>query len=287
MATAQYERSGTRASAHADPDPDPELRIKSPNSVPDTSVPDSRMQCLKSGVELGVRSIPVPYLFHTRSRPNNLFSTYSPCIIVGTSKRQSSFHTLRIKSAIQTLRIRQHRNVHSGHVVLISSHVIKWGGARGSGNACGFIYRINTKVNKLCTSPRAQAPRDRWKQLALTRKKCCSSKNKSQTERAALSNREIFQDPLMHEFWKSASPKDQDSIAFFCLLCPRKISRRHHLCKLAFPNLFGGKLRKSCHDCPNLWEPGRSGSNTKFGLFCDSIALLSSQGTVQRADKQN
>ena len=90
MATAQYERSGTRASAHPDPDPDPELRIKSPDSVPDPSVPDHRMQYLKSDVELGVRSIPVPYLFHTRSRPNKVFSTYSPCIIVGTSKRQSS-----------------------------------------------------------------------------------------------------------------------------------------------------------------------------------------------------
>ena len=123
MATAQYERSGTRASAHPDPDPDPELRIKSPNSVPDPSVPDHRMQYVKSDVELGVRSIPVPYLFHTRSRPNKVFSTYSPCIIVGTSKRQSSFHTLRIKYAIQTLRIRRHRNVHSGHVVLISSHI--------------------------------------------------------------------------------------------------------------------------------------------------------------------
>ena len=123
MATAQYERSGTRASAHPDPDPDPELRIKSPNSVPDPSVPDHRMQYMKSDVELGVRSIPVPYLFHTRSRPNKVFSTYSPCIIVGTSKRQSSFHTLRIKYAIQTLRIRRHRNVHSGHVVLISSHI--------------------------------------------------------------------------------------------------------------------------------------------------------------------
>ena len=123
MATAQYERSGTRASAHPDPDPDPELRIKSPNSVPDPSVPDHRMQYVKSDVELGVRSIPVPYLFHTRSRPNKVFSTYSPCIIVGTSKRQSSFHTLRIKYAIQTLRIRRHRNVHSGHVVLISSQM--------------------------------------------------------------------------------------------------------------------------------------------------------------------
>ena len=120
---AQYERSGTRAGAHPDPDPDPELRIKSPNSVPYPSVPDHRMQYLKSDVELGVRSIPVPYLFHTRSRPNKVFSAYSPCIIVGTSKRQSSFHTLRIKYAIQTLRIRQHRNVHSGHVVLISSHI--------------------------------------------------------------------------------------------------------------------------------------------------------------------
>ena len=87
------------------------------------SVPDHRMQYLKSDVELGVRSIPVPYLFHTRSRPNKVFSTYSPCIIVATSKRQSSFHTLRIKYAIQTLRIREHRNVHSGHVVLISSQM--------------------------------------------------------------------------------------------------------------------------------------------------------------------
>ena len=58
MATAQYERSGTRASAHPDPDPDPELRIKSPNSVPDPSLPHHRMQNLKIDVELGVRSIP-------------------------------------------------------------------------------------------------------------------------------------------------------------------------------------------------------------------------------------
>ena len=122
MATAQYEKSGTRASAHPDPDPDPELRIKSPNSVPDPSVPDHRIQYLKSDVELGVRSIPVPYLFHTRSRPNKVFK-HIPCMIVGTSKRQSSFHTLQIKYAIQTLRIRQDRNVHSGHVVLISSHI--------------------------------------------------------------------------------------------------------------------------------------------------------------------
>ena len=66
MATAQYERSGARASAHAHPDPDPELRIKSPDSVPDPSVPDYRTQYLKSDVELGVRSIPVPYLFQTK-----------------------------------------------------------------------------------------------------------------------------------------------------------------------------------------------------------------------------
>ena len=66
MATARYERSGTKASAHPDPDPDPELRIKSPNSVPDPSVPDHRMQYLKSDVELGVRSMPVPYPFQTK-----------------------------------------------------------------------------------------------------------------------------------------------------------------------------------------------------------------------------
>ena len=94
VATAQYERSGTRASAHPDPDPDLELRIRSPNSVPDPSVPDHRMQYLKSDVELGVRSVPVPYLFYIRSRPNKVFSTYSPCITVGTTNRQSSFHTL-------------------------------------------------------------------------------------------------------------------------------------------------------------------------------------------------
>ena len=66
VATAQSESSGTRASAHPDPDPDPELRIKSPNSVPDPSVPDHRMHYLKSDVELGVRSIPVPYPFQTK-----------------------------------------------------------------------------------------------------------------------------------------------------------------------------------------------------------------------------
>ena len=116
VATAQYERSGTRARAHLDP----ELRIKSPNSIPDSSIPDHRKQYLRSDVELGVCSMPFPYLFHTRSRPNKGSSTYSPCIrpciIVGTSKPRSSFHTLRIKYAIQTLRIREHRNVHSGHV---------------------------------------------------------------------------------------------------------------------------------------------------------------------------
>ena len=67
--------------------------------------------------------VSVPCLFHTRSRPHKVFSTYSPCITVGTSKRQSSFHTLRIKYAIQALRIRQHRNVHSEHVVVTSSHI--------------------------------------------------------------------------------------------------------------------------------------------------------------------
>ena len=115
-----HETGVRRLPPHPDPDPDPDLQIKSPNSVPDPSVPDRQMQYLNSDVELGVHSIHFPYLFHTRSRPNKVFSTYSPCIIVGTSKRQSSFHTLRIKHAIQNLRIRQH--VHSGHVVLISSY---------------------------------------------------------------------------------------------------------------------------------------------------------------------
>ena len=40
MASARYERSGTKASAHPDPDPEAELRIKSSDSVPDPSVPD-------------------------------------------------------------------------------------------------------------------------------------------------------------------------------------------------------------------------------------------------------
>ena len=48
LATAQYERCGTSASAHPDPDPDPELLIKSLNSVPDPSVLDHQMQYLKS-----------------------------------------------------------------------------------------------------------------------------------------------------------------------------------------------------------------------------------------------
>ena len=76
MATAQYERSGTSASAHPDPDPDPELRIKSPNSVPDPSVPDHRMQYLKSDIELGVRSIPVPYPFQTKQSIKRILTLY-------------------------------------------------------------------------------------------------------------------------------------------------------------------------------------------------------------------
>ena len=68
-------------------------------------------------IALGVRSIPVPdrtkYLAHTH-----------PISLVGTSKSQSSFQALRIKCAIQTLRIRQHRNVHAGHMVLTSSHFL-------------------------------------------------------------------------------------------------------------------------------------------------------------------
>ena len=42
---------------------------------------------------------------------------------MGTSKSQSSFQIRRVKRAIQTLRIRQHRNVHTGHVVVISSQI--------------------------------------------------------------------------------------------------------------------------------------------------------------------
>ena len=57
--------------------------------------------------------------------PAFALSTTHPVSLVGTSKSQSSssFQTLRIKCAIQTLRIRKQRNVHAGHVVLISSHV--------------------------------------------------------------------------------------------------------------------------------------------------------------------
>ena len=101
------------------PDQVPEFRSRPLRSRPSNAIRES-------DVELGVRSIPVPYLFRTRSRPNKVLSTYSPCIIVGTSKRQSSFHALRIKYAIQTLRIRRHRNVQWGHVVLISSHMDVW-----------------------------------------------------------------------------------------------------------------------------------------------------------------
>ena len=81
MATGQYERSGTRASAHPDPDPHPELRIKSSNFLP-----DERMQCLKIHIALGVRSMPIPYLFHTRSRPNKVSSAYLPRISCGNQQ---------------------------------------------------------------------------------------------------------------------------------------------------------------------------------------------------------
>ena len=65
----------------------------------------------------GVRSISVP------DKAKDLAHTH-PVSLVGTSKSQSSFQTLRIKCAIQTLPIRQHRNVPVGHLVLSSSHLV-------------------------------------------------------------------------------------------------------------------------------------------------------------------
>ena len=86
--------------------------------IPFQTSPSQINECRieKFDVALAVRSIPVPdqteYLAHTH-----------PVWLVRISKSQSSFQTLRIKCAIQTLRIRQHMNVHAGHVVLISSLV--------------------------------------------------------------------------------------------------------------------------------------------------------------------
>ena len=117
MAAGQYERSGTRASAH----PNPELRIKFSYSVPNpraepfhsiTTNPISQnSHC--AVCPLHTRSVPAPdrtkYVAHT-----HLVS------LAGTSKRQSSFQTLRMKCAIQTLQIRQHRSARERHLVLTS-----------------------------------------------------------------------------------------------------------------------------------------------------------------------
>ena len=113
MATGQCERSGTSGL-------DPELRIKSSNSVPDPSIPDQGTQYLKIHIALGVRSMPVPYVFHAKY----LAHTY-PVSLVGASKSESSFQTLQISCAIQTHRIRQHGNVHTGHMVLTSSQMMQ------------------------------------------------------------------------------------------------------------------------------------------------------------------
>ena len=75
MASAQYDWSGTGGNTHPDPDRDLEIRNESSNSVPDPSIPDQNMQYLKVDVALGVRSMHVPCLFHTHSRPNKVFST--------------------------------------------------------------------------------------------------------------------------------------------------------------------------------------------------------------------
>ena len=77
MATGQCERSGTRASAHPDPDPDSELR--SSPQIPFQTPPLQTNECNISKITL--RWVSVPYLFHTRCRPNNIFSAYSPRII--------------------------------------------------------------------------------------------------------------------------------------------------------------------------------------------------------------
>ena len=118
--TGQYAWSGRRGNTHPDPDPDLEIQNKSTNFVPDPFIPDQRKQHLKINAALDVRSmpcsIPVP-------EQNKAFSTCSPHITCGDQQSQSSFQTLRIKWAIQTRRMRQHRNVHPGHVVLSSSHI--------------------------------------------------------------------------------------------------------------------------------------------------------------------
>ena len=91
-----------------------QIRSKSSNSVPDPSIPDQRSQYLKIDVALGACSMPVPdqtqYLVHTH-----------PVSLVGTSKSQSWFQTLR-----------QHSNMHARHVVLISCQSLPLGKSTSS-----------------------------------------------------------------------------------------------------------------------------------------------------------
>ena len=92
----------------------PQIRFQTP------SIPDQQMQYLKIHIALGVSSMPGPCPFPTKQK----YLAHTHLVsLVGNSKSQSSFQTLPIKCAIQTLRIRQHRNVHAGHMVLTSSHV--------------------------------------------------------------------------------------------------------------------------------------------------------------------
>ena len=86
IATGEYDWSGTRGTAHPDPDNDPEIQNKSSNSARDPSIPDQRMQYLKVFAARGVRPVPVPYLFHTRSIANKVFSSCSPHITCGNQQ---------------------------------------------------------------------------------------------------------------------------------------------------------------------------------------------------------
>ena len=76
-----------------------------------------------AGCPFHAPSIPVPYLLHAVPDQTKYLAHTHPVSLLATSKSQSSFQTLQIKCAIQTLWIRQHGNVHAGHSVLISSHM--------------------------------------------------------------------------------------------------------------------------------------------------------------------
>ena len=105
------------------PDQTSECNIsKSPFQTP----PFQTSECNISKSLLHWVSVPCPfYTCSIRVTDQTKYLAYThPVSLAGTSKSQSSFQTLRIKCAIHTLRIKQHGNMHTGHVVLIRSQYV-------------------------------------------------------------------------------------------------------------------------------------------------------------------